>query len=49
MSRSQAAYFRAVKAALAKLGKADRFDAVRAMSLYDAWVKAPAAAKQLAA
>ena len=48
MTRSQSAYLRAVKAALSKMGKADRFNATRAIAMYDAWVKAPAAAAQLA-
>lgn len=54
MTRSETAYLRAVKAALTKMGKADIFTTRlgvqrRALELYDAWVKAPAAAAQLAA
>ena len=49
MNRNQAAYLRAVRAALAKMGKPERFDANRAIKFYDRWLTATQAAASLAA
>lgn len=49
MSRSQAAYLRAVKAALARMGKPECFNETRILELYDSWVKASQAAAILSA
>lgn len=49
MTRPQAAYLRAVRHHAAKINPRAQVDAVKAMRLYEAWVKPAAAAAQLAA
>jgi hypothetical protein len=49
MTRTQAAYHRNVKARLAKLGAADKFNAARVDELFDAWATPAQAASALAA
>lgn len=49
MTRKQAAYLRAVKHHLNKMGKTDAFDQTTALQHFDSWVNASFAAEQMAA
>jgi hypothetical protein len=49
MTRKQAAYLRAVKHHLTKMGKAQAFDQAMAIQHFDAWEKLGFAAEQMAA
>jgi hypothetical protein len=49
MTRTQAAYLRAVKHHLAKMGKAEAFDQTTALQHFEAWATPVFAAKRMAA
>ncbi len=49
MSRNESAFHRSVKARLAKMGAADKYDAAVASNMYDAWAKPAQVAAVLAA